>query len=87
MPADISCIILLSFLSIFLPIQNFKFITCLTSNGDSMKVYICNKSCCPAVETFGDEVLIGEGANTVRLKKNEWNNLVQKILSGELHSI
>jgi hypothetical protein len=52
-----------------------------------MKVYICNKSCCPAVETVGDEILIGEGANTVRLKKNEWNNLVQKILSGELHSI
>lgn len=52
-----------------------------------MKVYICNKSCCPAVETVGDEVLIGEGANTVRLKKSEWNNLVQKILSGELHSV
>ena len=52
-----------------------------------MKVYICNKSCCPAVETVGDEVLIGEGTNTVRLKKNEWNNLVQKILSGELHSV
>jgi hypothetical protein len=52
-----------------------------------MKVYICNKSCCPAVETIGDEVLIGEGTNTVRLKKNEWNNLVQKVLSGELHSV
>jgi hypothetical protein len=52
-----------------------------------MKVYICNKSCCPAVETVGDEVLIGEGTNTVRLKKNEWNNLVQKVLSGELHSV
>lgn len=87
MPAGISNRILLSFLSIFLPIQNFKSITCLTLSGDSMKVYICNKSCCPAVETVGDEILIGEGTNTVRLKKNEWNNLVQKIQSGELHSI
>jgi len=52
--------------------------------GDSMKVYICDKSCCPAVEILGDEVLIGEAANTVRLKKNEWNRLVEKIQSGEL---
>lgn len=56
--------------------------------GESkMKVYICEKSCCPAVETNGDDVLIGEGANIVRLKKNEWNMLVQKIQSGELHSL
>jgi hypothetical protein len=53
----------------------------------SMKVYICDKSCCPAVEILGDEVLIGEAANTVRLKKNEWNRLVEKIQSGELGSI
>lgn len=53
----------------------------------SMKVYICDKSCCPAVEVVGNEVLIGEAANTVKLKKNEWNNLVEKIKSGELHSI
>lgn len=53
----------------------------------SMKVYICDKSCCPAVEVVGNEVLIGEDANTVRLKKNEWNKLVEKIQSGELHSI
>ncbi len=52
-----------------------------------MKVYICEKSCCPTVETVGDEVLIGEGANTARLKKNEWNRLVEKIQSGELHTI
>ncbi|KCZ71224.1 hypothetical protein ANME2D_03259 [Candidatus Methanoperedens nitroreducens] len=52
-----------------------------------MKVYICNKGCCPAVETAGDDVLIGEGANTVRLKKNEWNMLVEKIRSGELNPI
>ena len=52
-----------------------------------MKVYICDKSCCPAVETVGDEVQIGEGTNIGRLKKNEWNKLVEKIQSGVLHSI
>lgn len=52
-----------------------------------MKVYICDKGCCPAVETVGDEVLIGEATNIVRLKKDEWNMLVEKIQSGELHSI
>lgn len=52
-----------------------------------MKVYICDKSCCPAVEMTGDEVLIGEDTNIVRLKKNEWNNLVEKIQSGELRSL
>ncbi len=52
-----------------------------------MKVYICDKSCCPAVEFVGDEVLIGEAANTVRLKKNEWNMLVEKIQSRELDTI
>jgi hypothetical protein len=52
-----------------------------------MKVYICDKSCCPSMEVVGNEVLIGEDTNTVRLKKNEWNKLVEKIQSGELHSI
>jgi hypothetical protein len=52
-----------------------------------MKVYICEKSCCPAVEMIGDEVLIGEDTNIVRLKKNEWNKLVEKIQSGELRSL
>lgn len=61
--------------------------TCLHEAGDIMKVYICDKSCCPAVEFVGDEVLIGEAANTVKLKKNEWNRLVEKIKSGELSSI
>ncbi|VVB52524.1 Uncharacterised protein [uncultured archaeon] len=54
---------------------------------NKMKVYICEKSCCPAVETIGDEVLIGEDTNMVRLKKNEWNKLVEKIQSGELRSL
>lgn len=60
---------------------------CFHATGDLMKVYICDKSCCPAVETMGDEVLIGEDTNIVRLKKNEWNKLVDKIKSGELHTV
>lgn len=52
-----------------------------------MKVFICDKSCCPAVEFTQNEVLIGEDTNIVRLKKNEWNKLVEKIQSGELHSL
>jgi len=61
--------------------------THLFVSGDQMKVYICEKSCCPAVETVGDDVLIGEDTNIVRLKKNEWNMLVEKIHSGELHAL
>lgn len=71
----------------FSSIKKFKFITNLNLCGDIMKVYICDKSCCPVVETAGEEVFIGEGANIVRLNKNEWNKLVEKIQSGELHSI
>jgi hypothetical protein len=61
--------------------------TRLNASGDHMKVYICEKSCCPAVETVGDDILIGEDTNIVRLKKNEWNKLVEKIHSGELHAL
>ena len=67
--------------------KNINIFACLVVSGDKMKVYICEKSCCPAVETIGDEVLIGEDTNIVRLKKNEWNKLVEKIQSGELGSI
>ena len=67
--------------------ENINIFACLVVTGDQMKVYICEKSCCPAVETIGDEVLIGEDTNIVRLKKNEWNKLVEKIQSGELGSI
>lgn len=66
---------------------NLNINTHLTIIGDPMKVYICDKSCCPAVETVGDDVLIGEASNIVRLKKNEWNRLVEKIRSGELSTI
>ncbi len=53
-----------------------------------MKVLLCSEgSCCPAVEIKENDVLIGEEGNIVRLKKQEWNELVSKIASGELHSI
>ena len=39
---------------------------------------------CPEVEVYNDEVRIGEEGNMVRLSVEEWNTLVDKILSGEL---
>jgi hypothetical protein len=39
---------------------------------------------CPEVEVYDDEVRIGEEGNMVRLSVEEWNTLVDKILSGEL---
>jgi hypothetical protein len=72
---------------IFIRLGKLIIYTRLNTIGDQMKVYICEKSCCPAVETVGDDVLIGEDTNIVRLKKNEWNKLVEKIHSGELHAL
>ncbi|MBI2937044.1 MAG: hypothetical protein HYY22_02425 [Thaumarchaeota archaeon] len=51
------------------------------------KIYLCGKDHCPAVETQGDNVLIGEDKNTVVLSKTEWNSLVEKIQTGELSKI
>ena len=39
---------------------------------------------CPEVVIEGDEVRIGEDANTAVLKKEEWNVLVDLISSGQL---
>ena len=39
---------------------------------------------CPEVQLYDSEVRIGEAENMVRLKVDEWNTLVAKILSGEL---
>jgi hypothetical protein len=39
---------------------------------------------CPAIVIEGDEVRIGEEANTAVLKKAEWNVLVDLIQSGQL---
>lgn len=39
---------------------------------------------CPEVVIEGDTIRIGEDANLVVLKKEEWNVLVDAIRSGEL---
>ena len=39
---------------------------------------------CPEVVLEGDSIHIGEGTNTVVLKKDEWNILVDAIKSGRL---
>lgn len=52
------------------------------------KAYLCKDChCCPAVEFLKDEVHIGEGANKVVLKREEWNLLVEKVRSGELKAL
>jgi hypothetical protein len=52
---------------------------------DKRAVSLC-PSCshCPEVVVDGDTVRIGEDANTAVLKKDEWNVLVDLILSGQL---
>jgi len=42
---------------------------------------------CPEVVIEGNTVRIGEEANTVILKKEEWNVLVDLILSGQLAAL
>lgn len=42
---------------------------------------------CPQVEISGDVARIGEADNTVVLKKEEWNVLVELIRSGRLSQI
>ena len=49
------------------------------------KVVLCGggSSCCPAVEIHEKEVLIGEDDNMVKLTKEEWQILKDKIKKGE----
>lgn len=42
---------------------------------------------CPTVDLYDTEVRIGEEGNQVRLTREEWNGLVEKIRSGELKGI
>ena len=42
---------------------------------------------CPAVNISDSEVTIGEDENTVRLKAEEWNKLVDLIKSGKLKKV
>lgn len=51
----------------------------------AMRVTLC-ESCghCPEVEISEGGVRIGESRNEVRLTHAEWNELVRKIVAGEL---
>lgn len=50
-----------------------------------IKVWLCGRDeCCPAVEIGAVEVRIGEKGNLVVLTKQQWNDLVEKINTGEL---
>jgi len=42
---------------------------------------------CPEVVVEGDQIRIGEDANIVVLRKEEWNILVDLIQSGQLSKI
>jgi len=42
---------------------------------------------CPEVVITSEGVTIGEDANTVRLSRDAWNELVRLIKQGELHEI
>lgn len=54
------------------------------------KAILCSRPpdmSCPAVEIKDSEVTIGEDENTVRLKPEEWNILVDLIKSGKLDKV
>ena len=52
-----------------------------------MEVYLCCKDNCPKVLKVEGGVEIGEYENLVKLKPEEWNTLVDKIVEGELYKI
>ena len=55
---------------------------------EPMNVTLCpNCTECPEVEITDQDVMIGEGTNTVRLSHGEWNELVRLVKSGELREI
>jgi len=52
------------------------------------KITLCPEcGCCPEVAVYDNEVLIGEKENLVKLKKDEWNQLVDQIQKGNLKKI
>jgi hypothetical protein len=54
----------------------------------AVKMSLCpGCTACPEVEIVGDEVRIGETGNLAVLKKDEWNVLVDLVLSGELSKL
>lgn len=55
---------------------------------EKTKVILCPVcGACPEIVFDGEGVLIGEEGNRVKLKKQEWNDLVLKIKKGELGEI
>ena len=52
-----------------------------------MEYTLCCGEGCPKVITKDDKVEIGEKDNLVRLKKDEWNMLVESIQKGKLKKI
>ncbi|MFH0831524.1 MAG: hypothetical protein V1886_01505 [archaeon] len=55
--------------------------------GNKMELELCSSGCCPKVRTAKDSVEIGETGNLVKLKKAEWNTLVDAVLKGNLGKI
>jgi hypothetical protein len=54
----------------------------------TVKVSLCPAcTACPEVEIVGDEIRIGEPGNVAVLKKDEWNVLVELVLSGQLSKV
>jgi len=52
-----------------------------------MEYKLCCSGNCPKVITKEDKVEIGEENNLVKLKKEEWNMLVESIQKGKLKKI
>ena len=46
-----------------------------------------DRAACLEVEITGEVVMIGEGANAVRLSHAEWNELVALIKRGDLREV
>jgi hypothetical protein len=48
-------------------------------------VSLCSSgACCPVIKIADTEVEIGEGENTCRLTKTQWETLKEKILNKEI---
>ena len=65
----------LTIVKVYISLQDYIF----------MKVYLCGeKGCCPYVEADGNEVLIGEEGNMCRLTREQFNELKERIIKGEI---
>lgn len=42
---------------------------------------------CPEIKLYDNEVTIGEEGNMVKLRTDEWNAIVDKILGGEVGKV